>query len=79
MGVGGLLVPVGYFAGAYGAFCEDVLYGFLYLAIPLYAGYYLVTRWEDLWIWLTCSTRGSGLGPGGNGADSLDRRGRVRR
>jgi hypothetical protein len=61
VGAGGLLVPVGYFAGAYGAFSEDILYGFLYLAIPLYAGYYLVTRWEDLWIWLTCSTVGVGL------------------
>jgi len=59
--IGGILVPVAYFAGAYGAFSEDSLYGFLYIAIPLYAGYYLVTRWEDLWIWVTCATVGVGL------------------
>ena len=23
--------------------------------------YYLVTRWEDLWIWITCATVGGGL------------------
>ena len=36
--IGGVLVPLGFLAGAYGAFSEDLLYGFLYLAIPLYAG-----------------------------------------
>ena len=35
----------------YGAFSEDVLDGLLYITIPLYTAYYLVTRWEDLWIW----------------------------
>jgi transcription elongation factor Elf1 len=59
--IGGMLVPVAYFAGAYGAFSEDSLYGLLYILIPLYAGYYLVTRWEDLWIWITCATVGVGL------------------
>lgn len=59
--LGGVLVPLGYFAGAYGAFREDFLYGFLYLVIPLYAAYYLVTRWEDLWPWFACSTAGVGL------------------
>ncbi len=59
--IGGILVPVAYFAGAYGAFSEDSLYGLLYLMIPLYAGYYLVTRWEDLWIWVACATVGVGL------------------
>ena len=52
---------LGYAAGAYGAFCEDFLYGFLYLVIPLYTAYYLVTRWEDLWRWFACSTTGVGL------------------
>jgi hypothetical protein len=61
MGIGGILVPVGYFAGAYGAFCEDVLYGLLYITIPLYTAYYLITRWEDLWVWITCATVGVGL------------------
>ena len=59
--IGGILVPVAYFAGAYGAFNEDVLYGLLYITIPLYTAYYLVTRWEDLWIWITCATVGTGL------------------
>ncbi len=59
--IGGILVPVAYLAGAYGAFSEDSLYGLLYILIPLYAGYYLVTRWEDLWIWITCATIGVGL------------------
>ena len=59
--VGGLLVPLGFLAGAYGAFSEDLLYGFLYLAIPFYAAYYLVTRWEDLWPWVVCATMGVGF------------------
>ena len=59
--LGSLMVLVGYAAGAYGAFCEDFLYGFFYLVFPLYTGYYLVTRWEDLWKWLVSSTVGVGL------------------
>ena len=59
--IGGVLVPVAYFAGAYGAFSEDTLYGLLYLFFPLYIGYYLVTRWEDLWPWMLCATVGVGL------------------
>jgi hypothetical protein len=61
MGIGSVLLLAGYGAGAYGAFCEDFLYGFLYLVIPLYTAYYMATRWEDLWVWLTCSTAGVGL------------------
>lgn len=56
--IGLLLLFVGFGAGAYGAFCEDSLYGFLYLFIPLYTAYYLVTRWEDLWIWFACQSAG---------------------
>ncbi len=59
--LGTVLVIVGYLAGAYGAFSEDFLYGFLYLVIPLYTAYYLVTRWDDLWRWFVCSTAGVGL------------------
>ena len=59
--VGMLMVLVGFFAGAYGAFSEDFLYGFFYLVFPLYTAYYLVTRWEDLWRWTVCSTTGVGL------------------
>jgi hypothetical protein len=59
--VGSLLVLAGYVAGAYGAFSEDFLYGFFYLLIPLYTAYYMVTRWEDLWVWFACSTVGVGM------------------
>jgi hypothetical protein len=61
LALGSLMVLVGYAAGAYGAFREDFLYGFLYVVIPLYTAYYLVTRWDDLWPWFACSTAGVGL------------------
>jgi hypothetical protein len=61
MVTGMLLILIGYLAGAYGAFSEDSLYGFFYLVFPLYTAYYMVTRWEDLWVWLVCSTVGVGL------------------
>ena len=61
MVLGSAMVLVGFGAGAYGAFCEDFLYGVLYLAIPLYTAYYLVTRWDDLWVWFACSTAGVAL------------------
>lgn len=61
LALGGLMVLIGFAAGAYGAFHEDVIYGLLYLAVPLYTAYYMVTRWEDLWAWFTCSTVGVGL------------------
>ena len=38
--LGMLMVLAGYAAGAYGAFHEDFLYGFLYMVIPFYAAYY---------------------------------------
>jgi hypothetical protein len=59
--LGMVMVLVGFAAGAYGAFCEDFLYGILYLAIPLYTAYYLVTRWDDLRWWFATSTAGVGL------------------
>ena len=61
MGIGGVMILVRFSAGAYGAFCEDFIYGVLYLVIPLYTAYYMATRWEDLWVWLACSTAGVGL------------------
>ena len=61
MALGMVMVLVGFVAGAYGAFHEDSLYGFLYLAIPLYTTYYMLTRWDDLWVWFACSTAGVGL------------------
>ena len=29
--------------------------------IPLYTAYYMVTRWDDLWVWFACSTAGVAL------------------
>ena len=55
------MILLGWGAGAFGAFSEDLLYGILYVAIPLYTAYYLVTRWEDLWRWFACSTAGVGV------------------
>jgi hypothetical protein len=59
--IGSGMLLMGYLVGAYAAFCEDFLYGFLYLVIPLYTAYYLITRWDDLWVWCACSTAGVGL------------------
>jgi hypothetical protein len=61
LGLGSLMVLVGHLAGAFGAFSEDFVYGVLYLTIPLYTAYYIVTRWEDPWIWFACATAGVGL------------------
>ena len=59
--LGSVMVLVGYGVGAYGAFREDILYGILYVLVPLYAAYYLVSRWDDLWVWFACSTTGAAL------------------
>jgi hypothetical protein len=59
--LGCIMILVGFAMGAYGAFSEDFLYGFLYLVIPLYTAYYMVTRWDDLWVWFVCMTSGVGL------------------
>ncbi|WP_406694465.1 hypothetical protein V5E97_25660 [Singulisphaera sp. Ch08] len=61
LAIGTFMVLLGFGVGAYGAFREDFLYGFLYLAIPLYTAYYVVSRWDELWIWFACSTVGFGL------------------
>jgi hypothetical protein len=61
MAIGCAMILTGYAVGAFGAFSEDFLYGFLYLAIPLYTAYYMATRWEDLWPWLACMTTGVGV------------------
>lgn len=58
LALGSVMVLVGYAAGAFGAFSEDFVYGVLYVAVPLYAGYYLLTRWDDLWPWFTSATAG---------------------
>jgi hypothetical protein len=61
MALGSIMVLVGYCAGLYGAFCEDFLHGAAYFAFPLYTAYYVVTRWDDMWIWFACSTTGAVL------------------
>ncbi len=61
MGLGCAMILLGFAVGAFGAFSEDFLYGFLYLILPFYAAYYMVTRWDDLWIWFACMTAGVGL------------------
>lgn len=38
----------GYGSGAYIAFTEDDLYGWLYLLFPPYAAYYFVSRWDEM-------------------------------
>ncbi|QDV37208.1 UbiA prenyltransferase family protein [Tautonia plasticadhaerens] len=57
-GIGLLMIAVGFSVGAYAAFCEDFLYGFAYVVFPIYTGYYLVTRFDDLWPWFATSTVG---------------------
>jgi hypothetical protein len=59
--IGSAMLMTGFLVGAYAAFGEDFLYGFLYLVIPLYTAYYLLTRWDDMWVWCACSTVGVGL------------------
>jgi hypothetical protein len=45
----GLIVFLyGYGSGAYIAFTEDDLYGWLYLLFPPYAAYYFVSRWDEM-------------------------------
>ena len=61
MAIGCAMILVGFGVGAYGTFSEDFLYGFLYLVIPFYTAYYMVTRWDDLWVWFACMTSGVGL------------------
>jgi DNA-directed RNA polymerase subunit RPC12/RpoP len=43
-----ILFLYGYGSGAYIAFTEDALYGWLYLIFPPYAAYYFVSRWDDM-------------------------------
>ncbi|RUL88342.1 hypothetical protein [Tautonia sociabilis] len=57
-GFGMLLVAIGSGAGAYAAFREDLLYGIAYIVCPIYTGYYLVSRFDDLWPWFSASTIG---------------------
>ena len=76
MVVGSVMVLAGYGVGAYAAFGEDFLYGFLYLVIPLYTAYYLVTRWEDPGL-VRLLDGGRGAGPDRDRAGPLGRGGRL--
>ena len=44
-----LLCLYGYATGVYIAFSEDDLHGWLFLLIPFYAAYYIVSRWDDMY------------------------------
>ncbi len=44
-----LLCLYGYATGVYIAFTEDDLHGWLFLLIPFYAAYYIVSRWDDMY------------------------------
>jgi hypothetical protein len=46
--VGLIVFFYGYGSGAYIAFTEDDLYGWLYLLFPPYAAYYYVSRWDEM-------------------------------
>jgi hypothetical protein len=43
-----ILFVYGYGSGAYIAFTEDDLYGWLYLLFPPYAAYYFASRWDEM-------------------------------
>jgi hypothetical protein len=43
-----ILFVYGYGSGAYIAFTEDDIYGWLYLLFPPYAAYYFVSRWDEM-------------------------------
>jgi hypothetical protein len=45
-----LLFVYGYATGVYIAFTEDDLHGWLFLLIPIYAAYYIVSRWDDMYV-----------------------------
>jgi DNA-directed RNA polymerase subunit RPC12/RpoP len=70
----------GYGSGAYIAFTEDDLYGWLYLIFPPYAAYYFVSRWDDmssrfamLVVGLTLLTGGGRLLEGIRPADAAEK------
>jgi hypothetical protein len=46
--VGMILALGGFAVGAYAAFCEDFVYGFLYLVLTPFTAWYIVSRFEEL-------------------------------
>ncbi|WP_422928922.1 MJ0042-type zinc finger domain-containing protein [Singulisphaera sp. PoT] len=61
IGLGVVMMFASWLAGAFGAFSEDFIYGFFYVIVPFYAAYYVLSRWEDLWIWFVIAVVGSGF------------------
>jgi hypothetical protein len=57
--LGILLVVGGYGLGAYVAFSEDSLNGWLFLFIPFYAAYYIVKHFDDMWLCFVPMTAGA--------------------
>jgi hypothetical protein len=55
-GIGTIVFLICYAVGAYVAFTEDVVYGFMFLLIPLYQAYYFVKNWDEMWPWFTGMT-----------------------
>jgi hypothetical protein len=49
LGIGLIVIAAGYAVGVYIAYTEDLLHAALFLTIPLYTGYYIVTNWDVMW------------------------------
>lgn len=49
VGLGLLIIFAGYALGVYIAYTEDLLHAALFLTIPIYTGYYIVTNWDEMW------------------------------
>jgi hypothetical protein len=68
-----ILFVYGYGSGAYIAFTEDDLYGWLYLLFPPYAAYYFVSRWDEMSCRLVMLIVGLALLTGGGRLLEMDR------
>jgi hypothetical protein len=68
-----ILFVYGYASGAYIAFTEDDLYGWLYLLFPPYAAYYFVSRWDEMSSRLVMLIVGLALLSGGGALLEMER------
>jgi hypothetical protein len=68
-----ILFVYGYGSGAYIAFTEDDLYGWLYLLFPPYAAYYFVSRWDEMSSRLVMLIVGLALLSGGGALLEMER------
>ena len=59
--LGMLALVGGYGVGAFAAFSEEFIYGMLYLCIPLYTGYYLISRLDGTWPLIAAMAGGAAL------------------